>query len=163
MSAAKIVGENIRRLRRARGWKQTDLAERAGYALGSSGTISKIERGRMAVDVIGLQRIADALDVDISVLFARVRSAADQTVQETPAEKLPTTLRLAFAIAQMLAENDQERLLRCTRALQDPDARVRTIVRRQLHDADMIIYAHRVKTGPHLAPKAEDPPVAWRL
>jgi transcriptional regulator with XRE-family HTH domain len=158
MSAAEIVGENIRRLRKARGWKQTDLAERAGYALGSSGTISKIERGLMAVDVNALQRVAEALDVDISELFVRARSAVDQIVSETLLEGWPTAVREVVERALSLAEDDQERLLRCGRALQDPDAGVRDIVRRQLQDADELIYAYRLKTGHDLAPEAENPP-----
>lgn len=44
--AAQLLGEQIRRARRARRWSQRELAERAGI---TPGTLIKIERGDLSV------------------------------------------------------------------------------------------------------------------
>src|SRR5919108_5165930 len=69
MTAAELVGRNIRRLRKARGLKQTTLAEMCGYSAKASGTTSKIERGQIAIDVNVAGRIARALEVELPELF----------------------------------------------------------------------------------------------
>ena len=61
-----LVGAQIRELRRA---KQMTLAELAGRIERSIGYLSQIERDLSAVSITDLQRIADALDVQISWFF----------------------------------------------------------------------------------------------
>jgi transcriptional regulator with XRE-family HTH domain len=62
----KALGKRIAALRRAKGLSQEKLAEKSGY---STEFISLIERGVNAPSVVGLNRIACALCVEIKDLF----------------------------------------------------------------------------------------------
>jgi len=62
------VGQLIRRLREAKGWNQAELAVYAG--IGPSG-VSQIETGKRNPSVATLQKIAEALSVEISDLFPK--------------------------------------------------------------------------------------------
>jgi len=59
-------GRRIRRLRGERGWTLTDLAERSGLAIS---TISKAERGLIALTYDRLSLLAGGLGVDMSAFF----------------------------------------------------------------------------------------------
>ncbi len=61
-----VIGANIRRLRRARGWTQDDLANRVGRARAN---ISRTETGAFALNAPGMLAFAEALEVDVSELF----------------------------------------------------------------------------------------------
>lgn len=63
--ARRQVGENIRRLREARGWTQEDLAEHSGLA---PAHIGRIERGELDCGINTLEALALALGVDLSRL-----------------------------------------------------------------------------------------------
>jgi transcriptional regulator with XRE-family HTH domain len=64
-------GSAIRVVRHKRGWRQRDLAERAGV---SDATVSRIERGHLdTLSLVTLRRVASALDVRVD-LFARWRA-----------------------------------------------------------------------------------------
>lgn len=57
----------LKELREARGWTQTELADRAGVP---QGTISKIESGKTGgIDFDNLEKLADALDVNAALLI----------------------------------------------------------------------------------------------
>ena len=57
----------LKELREARGWTQTELAERSGVP---QGTISKIESGKTGgIDFDNLEKLADALNVNAAVLI----------------------------------------------------------------------------------------------
>lgn len=59
------IGQVLRALRRRRGWRQADVAERAGV---SQQTVSVIELGRLdEVDLATLRRVAAALDAGIDL------------------------------------------------------------------------------------------------
>jgi transcriptional regulator with XRE-family HTH domain len=66
MSYRKLIGENIRTLRRAKKWTQEDLAIVARL---NSYYISKLERGTINVSLDSLERIAKALGVKLSKLL----------------------------------------------------------------------------------------------
>ena len=61
-----MVGEKIRALRRARGWRQKDLAARSGV---TTGMIGHIETGDKEGSLSTIQAIADALDVNPGLLL----------------------------------------------------------------------------------------------
>ncbi len=63
------LGERIRDLRMARGWRQIDLAEQAGI---HENYISTLELGRQDVCLRKLQSLAHALDMKIIQLFEGV-------------------------------------------------------------------------------------------
>ena len=60
------VGSNIREARRAKGWKQRDLAREAGL---SSVTVARIETGINVPKQDTLRSIARALGVPVSELL----------------------------------------------------------------------------------------------
>jgi transcriptional regulator with XRE-family HTH domain len=70
MDWARIVGANIRRLRKDRGATQEDLADDAGL---DAGYLGKIERGLENPSLKKLVGIAAALDVNPGVFFSRVK------------------------------------------------------------------------------------------
>lgn len=64
---SKAIGEHIRRLRKARGWSQTELGAHAGI---SRATIAQIELGRYrSVDLDTVVALAKALGVSPSILI----------------------------------------------------------------------------------------------
>jgi len=60
------IGREIARLRKTRGWSQSDLANRLGT---SQPSIARIEQGRTLPSLRTLLRIADALGVRLEVRF----------------------------------------------------------------------------------------------
>ena len=62
----QLVGENVRTLRKARGWSQEKLGEKADL---SYKFIGEIERGIVNPSLDSLSGIASALDIEISKLF----------------------------------------------------------------------------------------------
>jgi transcriptional regulator with XRE-family HTH domain len=68
MNWEKIVGRNIRRLRKDRGVTQEQLAAEAGMAMRY---LSGVERGEENPTLRFLAKIADALEVPLPHLFER--------------------------------------------------------------------------------------------
>ena len=60
------VGARIQRLREDKGWKQSDLARRAGF---DQGFISHVESGKKTMSLEGLVRIAAALGLTPATLL----------------------------------------------------------------------------------------------
>ncbi|CAK7027288.1 MAG: hypothetical protein DELT_02626 [Desulfovibrio sp.] len=78
---ALAIGKRIRQLRRKRKYTQETLAELVGT---SQGHLGKIERGEVQVGTELLQKIADALVVDIVSLFsARKELSREALLQKT--------------------------------------------------------------------------------
>src|ERR1700758_654282 len=61
------LGERLRAIRRLRRRTLNDIAARAGV---SESFLSQLERGRTSASVASLQRIAGALGIEVSDLFA---------------------------------------------------------------------------------------------
>ncbi len=62
------IGENLRRIRKARGVGQVELAEASGVA---QPTISDIERGRREPHPATLRKLADPLGAELAEFFAQ--------------------------------------------------------------------------------------------
>lgn len=67
------LGENLKRLRRNRGWNLSRLAKEADMP---QSTLSKVEAGQMSLNYEKLLRISDALSVDVRELFATAADVA---------------------------------------------------------------------------------------
>src|SRR5574341_233067 len=63
------VGDEILRLRIEKGWSQAELAERAGT---KQANVSRLESGLSNPSVGFLQKIAKALDTDLSIHFEKI-------------------------------------------------------------------------------------------
>ena len=72
------VGSRLRELRRRRRLTLRHIAERADL---SESFLSRLERGRTSVSIAALQRIASALAVEVSDLFAPSDGAAPQVTR----------------------------------------------------------------------------------
>jgi transcriptional regulator with XRE-family HTH domain len=66
------IGENLRRIRMRRGLGQVELAQRAGL---TQPTISEIETGHRGAQTRTLQKLADALDMPLSMFFVEDEGA----------------------------------------------------------------------------------------
>lgn len=60
----RIFGENIRRLRKAQGWTQEELGERANL---HRKYVGLIERGEKSISLVNAKRIADVLGVGLDL------------------------------------------------------------------------------------------------
>ena len=67
------LGENLKRLRRQRGWNLSQLAKEAAMP---QSTLSKVEAGQMSLNYEKLLRVAKALGTDVRDLFATESEAA---------------------------------------------------------------------------------------
>jgi transcriptional regulator with XRE-family HTH domain len=65
------VGQEIRRLREAKGWSQPKLAVEAGVAVSG---VSQIENGKRSPNSSTLMKLAAALDVEVADLFPKAQS-----------------------------------------------------------------------------------------
>ena len=81
---ASIVGANIAALRAARGWNQTQLAEKLGMGADS---LSRMERGVVAPRFARLELFADILGCTVAELFF---TAADRARLAPAAAIVPT-------------------------------------------------------------------------
>ena len=85
MEIRERIGWNVRRLRHERGLTQEDFATDSGF---DRGYISGVERGVRNPSALVLERLARALDVDVSELFdlgkAKLFGSAIRRVAGTP-------------------------------------------------------------------------------
>jgi transcriptional regulator with XRE-family HTH domain len=66
----KLVGMRIRDLRKERNWSQEQLAEKADFHFSYIGGIERAEKN---ISMLNLEKIANALEVEIYDLFAYSR------------------------------------------------------------------------------------------
>ena len=68
----KVIGENLRRIRKARGWSQERLSDKS---LLDQDYVGRLERGQVNVSVDTLARLAKTLNVEIVDFFKADKSA----------------------------------------------------------------------------------------
>ena len=98
-SIDKIVGQNIRMHRLAKGLSQTELGERLGLTFQQ---VQKYEKGSNRVGSGRLFEIAGVLGVNVTVFFAggeRIGRASSQSLLDLLSE--PHSLRLAQAFSRI--------------------------------------------------------------
>ena len=71
MDVRNRIGANLKRLRSGKGVTQEAFANDSGF---DRGYISGVERGVRNSSALVLERIADALDVDVAELFKKAES-----------------------------------------------------------------------------------------
>jgi transcriptional regulator with XRE-family HTH domain len=76
-AGAVDVGDRLRAIRRLRRKTLREVAERAGL---SESFLSQVERGRTNVSISSLQRIAAALGIEVSDVFARDGTSTPRVV-----------------------------------------------------------------------------------
>ncbi|MCP8892822.1 helix-turn-helix domain-containing protein [Sphingomonas faeni] len=75
MNARDILAQNLRALRRTKGWSQEELADRAQI---DRTYVSALERCIYAASVDVLDRLANALGVTVATLFDEGTSATSK-------------------------------------------------------------------------------------
>lgn len=75
MKEAERIIENIKRLRKKKGWSQADLAEKTKTTLGH---INKMETGKYLPSVDGLIKIANAFEVTLDYLVSEDNENFDE-------------------------------------------------------------------------------------
>lgn len=93
MKARELVGKNIQRLRRDRGWTQEDLAAHAEI---DRRHVGRIESGQANVTIDVLERLMTALRSDLRQLLEPAGNADPATaarVARQPLKKGPRTKR----------------------------------------------------------------------
>jgi transcriptional regulator with XRE-family HTH domain len=63
------LGNRIKKLRKARGWTQAEMAERIGI---DRSFLADVERGKRNVSVLNLELIAHGFKISLSQLFSRL-------------------------------------------------------------------------------------------
>jgi transcriptional regulator with XRE-family HTH domain len=63
------LGDRIRKLRKARGWTQAEMAERVGI---DRSFLADVERGKRNVSILNLDLIAKGFKISLSQLFSRL-------------------------------------------------------------------------------------------
>ncbi|AIL70630.1 TPA: helix-turn-helix transcriptional regulator [Vibrio vulnificus] len=91
------IGENLKRLRRDKGWTQGELADNCGIRLGQ---ISKIERNDTDPKLSTIYAITKALDCTPNALLMDVSKTSIDALMEIALERV-----------QKLPETDKEHLL----------------------------------------------------
>lgn len=104
MELQTIFGANVRHHRKARGLTQEALAERVNVSIE---TIGKIERGAAAPTFSTAEKIADALEVNVTALFG----TGDATLPEGERG------RLLAGINRSLSSMNNEQLSRVAKMI----------------------------------------------
>ncbi|MFB5675895.1 helix-turn-helix domain-containing protein [Paenibacillus terreus] len=97
-----MVGAQIRALRKERGLSQEALGEKGGFHFTY---IGQIERGEKNVALFNLAKIADALGVNVSQLFAYVHEEIELTEAELDIQDVVSMLRKSTPDKVRLAKN----------------------------------------------------------
>lgn len=63
------LGDRIRKLRKARGWTQAEMAEKIGL---DRSFLADVERGKRNVSILNLELIAHGFEISLSQLFTRL-------------------------------------------------------------------------------------------
>jgi transcriptional regulator with XRE-family HTH domain len=96
--------EALTRIRKERGWSQRELSKRAGV---NAATVNHAETGKRTPETHTLQKLAKALDVDISDLLGATRSQDGLVTFIEQQIKLATQVIEAIEDAEVaLEEND---------------------------------------------------------
>lgn len=75
----KPIGDRICELRKSRGWTQDELADATGM---NRVTIAKYEAGKIEPKAKSLDKLANALDVDVNILLGNNNYEMDEDERE---------------------------------------------------------------------------------
>jgi transcriptional regulator with XRE-family HTH domain len=87
------VGEEVKRLRQARGWTQEQLAV---YASSSQPTVNLLEAGKRNPSAATLEKLARALEVDVVDLFPKPPTPQPSLEDAAQSEALQEALAVLF-------------------------------------------------------------------
>ncbi|WP_063565986.1 helix-turn-helix transcriptional regulator [Paenibacillus sp. O199] len=105
----KLVGARIKVLRKDKGLSQEALGEKGGFHFTY---IGQVERGEKNVSLINLGKIAEALDVNVSQLFAYVNDEIELTDTDIMIQEIVDMLRDASLDNIQLSRNILKEILK---------------------------------------------------
>ncbi|SHN80810.1 DNA-binding transcriptional regulator, XRE-family HTH domain [Paenibacillus sp. ov031] len=108
----KLVGARIKVLRKDKGLSQEALGEKGGFHFTY---IGQVERGEKNVSLINLGKIAEALDVNVSQLFAYVNDEFELTETDIMIQEIVDMLRDASLDNIQLSRNILKEILKSYR------------------------------------------------
>lgn len=120
----KQIGNNIKEIRKTRGWTQQDLADRMG--LKDKASISRIENGVEDMTTPRVQRVADALNVNINAIIGnpdavdKITYNVDLLMNE-PISESERFMVLAFRQADEDTQNMIKRLLAYSESMRNKE------------------------------------------
>jgi transcriptional regulator with XRE-family HTH domain len=87
------VGEEVKRLRQAKGWTQEQLAV---YAGSSQPTVNLLEAGKRNPSVSTLEKLARALEIEVVDLFPKAQTPQPSLEEAAQSEALQESLAVLF-------------------------------------------------------------------
>jgi transcriptional regulator with XRE-family HTH domain len=103
-----LVGARIKVLRKEKGLSQEALGEKGGFHFTY---IGQVERGEKNVSLVNLAKIAEALEINISQLFAYVSDGIEFTETDLMIQEIVDMLREASSNKIRLSRNILRELL----------------------------------------------------
>ena len=97
----EAIGAEIKKIRKKKGFNQSDLAEKIGLERTS---VTNIETGRQKATVTVLYKICDLFQIDIADLLPKVSDMATHVVETTNEEPV-TVGSKTFAVLARLRKN----------------------------------------------------------
>jgi transcriptional regulator with XRE-family HTH domain len=119
------VGEEVKRLRQAKGWTQEQLAV---YAGSSQPTVNLLEAGKRNPSASTLEKLARALEVEVVELFPKLETPQPSLEDAAQSEALQEALAVLFQglarrgqgiVEQSLREGPSEALTKEVKEYQD--------------------------------------------
>jgi transcriptional regulator with XRE-family HTH domain len=119
------VGEEVKRLRQAKGWTQEQLAV---YAGSSQPTVNLLEAGKRNPSAFTLEKLARALEVEVVELFPKLQTPQPSLEDAAQSEALQEALAVLFQglarrgqgiVEQSLREGPSEALTKEVKEYQD--------------------------------------------
>jgi transcriptional regulator with XRE-family HTH domain len=119
------VGEEVKRLRQAKGWTQEQLAV---YAGSSQPTVNLLEAGKRNPSASTLEKLARALEVEVVELFPKLQTPQPSLEDAAQSEALQEALAVLFQglarrgqgiVEQSLREGPSEALTKEVKEYQD--------------------------------------------
>lgn len=105
----KLVGARIKVLRKEKGLSQEALGEKGGFHFTY---IGQVERGEKNVSTVNLGKIAEALEVNVSQLFAYANENMKYTESEVIIQEIVSMLRDSDPDKIILSRNIVKEIVR---------------------------------------------------
>ncbi|WP_339285718.1 helix-turn-helix domain-containing protein [Paenibacillus sp. FSL R5-0486] len=103
-----LVGARIKVLRKEKGLSQEALGEKGGFHFTY---IGQVERGEKNISLVNLGKIAEALEVNVSQLFAYVNGEIENTETDIMIQEIVDMLRGASSDNIYLSRNILKEIL----------------------------------------------------
>lgn len=106
--SGKVVGRQVRSLRKARKWTQEDLSDRSGL---SADTIRRLEHGSFSPSLETLNKLCSGLNMQLSSFFEAAELGAQnegQEIRDLLLTRSPRELTLAARVLRALFDELDE-------------------------------------------------------